>query len=1293
MCSFWLTTLLISLQAQLDEINHHAVTRGPDLTVGLEYQGFTFVHNLLAITTAAGQRGTASSSPTTSRLAETESGSSTSSGNIADGTSGTEQPPPPPVSSYPQGVKQLLRRANRAANSIEPEFADANGQPIFYEDAVLLFNGEIYNYRELLYEHELPNPGATEGQVLVQLYRKLGPDFVKQLDGEFALAIVDFRLLQTVFATDVFGTKPLWFAVGRGATRTGGAKAGESGERKSAGGETRTRSRTTLSTRPSIHIATYRSVLLRLIEQRRADAVESHSSSQEIEDAKSSGAGTSGSGTRTSGEGGKEDADSPDDELHGDGLGQVVDFQESDIQHAEPNRVVTCPFTATADSFQTLCTFSTVKEFDLRQHKSDSSDFDAAFERAVYKRVHGPPGSRFIRVFMGLSTGYDSGAIHLALGKMQRLEGVTKDTGNANDFGKQVKIKSTKDVDAAQTKSSSAGGTAASSRASKEERESSSPSISTNSAGIAATSSVLAGGKIFPNGKQRERLQGDDFVAYVIVDAAFRETLKQRIAYNNVNVKLISKTWQNFKKELTTLQQKTEEYFYDGGNWAGKSLQQDASAAPGISLLTKLAAEDGRRVYLSGSGADEIISDYGFNGTKFFPHSSFGGRFPPDLSSVFPWASFFLGTMRDYLMKDEIIAGFHGIEGRYPFLDFEVVQEFLWLQDSVKNSQYKSALARYLQKHAYPIAFGKQGFGASTDLKVYDPPNGQNLVHPGAGAVVELERVTAADERERDTAAGESTSSSSTSANIQADDAPTGTGSTAEMLLDPATTSATATKPPTGDGAVTSTFLQPPPQCGENMYFVALRSRLTARVLDGEEFGCANENIKRDRENLVYILWHDLQNMVTNLFGEKRFKQECAIGFFTARLLKTVSLVDKNMLGSLGEQHDRSSPTPHRVDDKTTAATRTSSSTFWDGLHIEMPDFRLKHVHFGNEERFVAVIEGKQLMDSNEIWHHDQLGVRLPPLVAEGGRRRRRNDDDDRPGFMFFHRNHHADVVGERDSHKNSWSSICTSGFPVFRVLLRLPQLYASGQMMDHDSTSSTDSDSEELYQLFVGKFEAFLAQELLQHVGTTSSEVRTIISNADGGYRYLLAELLHKFDSVFESWIQQNEENLAQIPSVADAVDTVRRLTTSSRLCAREERRNQNTMDEWKTAGENHEERRTSGQPSTEEQQDRANSMRSFDPVYYLFWMNTRSQIFLSEFETADADVHGVDTMLTGAGPSSAGTPFLLNAVEFSLEILDFVQTISNSWVSLSRANQIVSFCNQFLHINYADGTWCDGY
>ena len=48
------------------------------------------------------------------------------------------------------------------------------------------------------------------------------------------------------------------------------------------------------------------------------------------------------------------------------------------------------------------------------------------------------------------------------------------------------------------------------------------------------------------------------------------------------------------------------------------------------------------------------------------------------------------------------MAGAHGVEGRYPFLDPHVVQEYLWLTADLKNSEYKRPVADYLRVGAFP---------------------------------------------------------------------------------------------------------------------------------------------------------------------------------------------------------------------------------------------------------------------------------------------------------------------------------------------------------------------------------------------------------------------------------------------------------------------------------------------------------------------------------------------------------------------------------------------------------------
>lgn len=44
-------------------------------------------------------------------------------------------------------------------------------------------------------------------------------------------------------------------------------------------------------------------------------------------------------------------------------------------------------------------------------------------------------------------------------------------------------------------------------------------------------------------------------------------------------------------------------------------------------MICDNARKEGHKIYLSGSGSDEIFSDYGFNGEKKFMHSNFGGLF------------------------------------------------------------------------------------------------------------------------------------------------------------------------------------------------------------------------------------------------------------------------------------------------------------------------------------------------------------------------------------------------------------------------------------------------------------------------------------------------------------------------------------------------------------------------------------------------------------------------------------------------------------------------------------------
>ena len=87
-------------------------------------------------------------------------------------------------------------------------------QPIFNEDQSILivFNGEIYNYRELQEElkergHQFTTNSDTE--TIVHAYEEYSDDCVKHLRGMFTFALWDRKRQRLLVARDRFGKKPL----------------------------------------------------------------------------------------------------------------------------------------------------------------------------------------------------------------------------------------------------------------------------------------------------------------------------------------------------------------------------------------------------------------------------------------------------------------------------------------------------------------------------------------------------------------------------------------------------------------------------------------------------------------------------------------------------------------------------------------------------------------------------------------------------------------------------------------------------------------------------------------------------------------------------------------------------------------------------------------------------------------------------------------------------------------------------------------------------------------------------
>ena len=92
-------------------------------------------------------------------------------------------------------------------------------QPVFNEDrsCAIVFNGEIYNYRELRSwllsrGHVMRTNSDTE--TIVHLYEELGDACVERLRGMFGFAIWDGRRRRLLLARDRFGIKPMYVTTG-----------------------------------------------------------------------------------------------------------------------------------------------------------------------------------------------------------------------------------------------------------------------------------------------------------------------------------------------------------------------------------------------------------------------------------------------------------------------------------------------------------------------------------------------------------------------------------------------------------------------------------------------------------------------------------------------------------------------------------------------------------------------------------------------------------------------------------------------------------------------------------------------------------------------------------------------------------------------------------------------------------------------------------------------------------------------------------------------------------------------
>jgi asparagine synthase (glutamine-hydrolysing) len=94
------------------------------------------------------------------------------------------------------------------------DLSTAADQPMIKDNLVMVYNGELYNYKEL--RRELAGYGVrfvtnSDTEVVVEAWRRWGPKALTRFRGMFAFALADTRTGELFLARDPLGIKPLFY--------------------------------------------------------------------------------------------------------------------------------------------------------------------------------------------------------------------------------------------------------------------------------------------------------------------------------------------------------------------------------------------------------------------------------------------------------------------------------------------------------------------------------------------------------------------------------------------------------------------------------------------------------------------------------------------------------------------------------------------------------------------------------------------------------------------------------------------------------------------------------------------------------------------------------------------------------------------------------------------------------------------------------------------------------------------------------------------------------------------------
>ncbi len=102
-------------------------------------------------------------------------------------------------------------RVNLLHTRLSIQDVSHGAQPLEIDEYVIIYNGEIYNHKEIRKKYKLECKTDSDTETLLLLYIKFGKSILNELDGMFAFSIYDKKNKKLILGRDRAGKKPLYY--------------------------------------------------------------------------------------------------------------------------------------------------------------------------------------------------------------------------------------------------------------------------------------------------------------------------------------------------------------------------------------------------------------------------------------------------------------------------------------------------------------------------------------------------------------------------------------------------------------------------------------------------------------------------------------------------------------------------------------------------------------------------------------------------------------------------------------------------------------------------------------------------------------------------------------------------------------------------------------------------------------------------------------------------------------------------------------------------------------------------